>query len=194
MMHLMNIMRKNLMMIIMRDKYISGNNYLDFRFLNSAETESSWFTILSSDYQHQHTDFEFSCTAATPLGDYWLEGGHFSEFTYDGTSHPAVRDRIRVKVVENVSVDFTRTTAAADIYPFLPVTFESQSEYAESKANAIISGISFTSLDSNTLRYELSKRSTGTGYKGHKGQALNHRSNLSPDIGKHGRIFRVAAA
>ena len=146
-------------------KYISGNNYLDFRFLNSAETESSYFTILSSDYQHQHTDFEFSCTASTPLGDYWLEGGHFSEFTYDGTSHPAVKDRIRVKVVENVSVDFTRTTAAADIYPFLPVTFESQSEYAEAKANAIISGISFTSLDSNTIRYELSKRSTGTGYK-----------------------------
>ena len=146
-------------------KYISGNNYLDFRFLNSDERECEYFTVLSSDYMHQHKDFELSCTASTPVGDYWLEGGHFSDFSFDGTTHPAVRDRIRVKVVENISVDFTRTTAAADIYPFLPVTFESTGEYTEAKANSIISGISFTSLDSNTLRYELSKLYTGTGWK-----------------------------
>ena len=145
--------------------YISGNDYLDFRFLNSNLTESSYFTILSTDTQHQNTDFKFSCTATTPLGNYWLEGGHFSEFPYDGTSHPAVRDRIQVLVVENVNVDFTRTTSAGDIYPFLPVIFESQSEYAESKSNSIIDGISFTSIDTNIHSYEFSKRSTGTGYK-----------------------------
>ena len=157
--HLQHVFEENLY------KYIPGNNYLGFRFFNSDDSESPYFSIQSSDYLHQHSEFQFSCKASTHVGLYWLEGGHFSEFTYDGTSHPAVRDRIRIRVVENVSVDFTRTSSISDIYPFLPVTFESQNEYTENKANDIINGISFTSLDSNILKYEFSKKSTGTGYK-----------------------------
>ncbi len=147
-------------------KYISGQDYIDFAFYEAdGTTPSTLFTILSTDYMHMHTDFEFSCTSTTPLGTYWLEGGHFSEFTFDGTTHPAVRDRIQVRVVENLSVDFSLKTASGDIYPFLPVEYESTSEYTDAKATSIISELSVSTLDPNILSYSLSKRSTGTGTK-----------------------------
>lgn len=125
---------------------LQGNLSLTFQ-----KADGTPVNYLFPDRSINGDSFEFRVSADAALGDYIVSGGIHEEFYWNtyGTSVAPVTDRVKLRLTEMQSLTLERKTAADDIYPYLPIRYESSEYFTSEKADAMIGSIRFTSLPDN---------------------------------------------
>lgn len=125
---------------------LQGNLTLTFQ-----KADGTPANYLFPDTSISGESFEFRVSADADLGDYIISGGIHEEFYWNtyGTSVAPVTDRVKLRLTQMSSLTLEQKTAAGDIYPYLPIRYESSEYFSSGNADAMIESIRFTSLPDN---------------------------------------------